>query len=277
MTRPTSPTDRALDRRTLLRSGGIAVTLGALLAACGDDIGGSDDPGRVGNAPPPDPLPDAPVNDVVLLRTAQSIEYAAIEAYTTALGLNVLNPTLTAVVERFRADHEEHAAALAELISANGGEPYPCANPWLMDRYLNPVFGALEGSDDLVRDVLNTAHALETLAGATYQLFTGFLTEPALRQGAMGIGTDEARHAAVLAMAITGSPDGWISPELEGEELFPDDAGFPIPYAIGSTFGQVSAIELIVGPRLEDGSRFEVVLQTPAENSYVYEYMDPTC
>lgn len=270
---PAPVTGTTVDRRTLLRSGGIIVSLGALVAACGDDRGGLTEPGRVGNAPPPAPLPDAPVNDIVLLRTAQSIEYTAIDTYAAALGLGVLDPTLSAVVERFSEDHAEHAEAIGGLITAGGGEPFTCANPWITDRVVTPVLGAIQDSDDVVRDLLHTAHALESLAGATYQLFVGLLDTPELRQGAVTIGNDEVRHAATLAMAITGSPQGWVSPALLGEEVFDDDAGFPIPYAIPSRFGQVGGSTLVVGRRGEDGSRFEVALQTPAENSYVYEYM----
>ena len=41
-------------------------------------------------------------------------------------------------------------------------------------------------------------------------------------------------------------------------------------YAIPSVFGQVSGIELTVGPVTDEGSRFTTQLQTPAANSLVY-------
>jgi spore coat polysaccharide biosynthesis protein SpsF (cytidylyltransferase family) len=266
-------TGASMNRRTLLRNGGLGLSLAAIIAACGDDRGGLDEPGRVGFAPPVEPLENGPVNDVVLLRTAQSLEYSALDTYATAAGLGVLSGSATSLVNRFVEDHTRHAEAVSGLIVAAGGQPFACANPWIMERIVAPVVEALDGSDDLVRDVLNTAHALETLAGSTYQLFVGMLSEPELRRAAMSIGADEARHAAALAIAITGSPEGYLCPEVEGEELFPDDSGFPIPYAVPSRFGRVGPTELIVGPRREDGSRFSVTIQTPAENSYVYEFM----
>ena len=57
----------------LLQTGGLTVTLGALVAACGESAEG--EPGRVGYAPPATPLPTVELNNVVFLRTATSIEY----------------------------------------------------------------------------------------------------------------------------------------------------------------------------------------------------------
>jgi rubrerythrin len=264
-----------IGRRRLLRNGGIVVSLSALMAACGDDRTGLEEPGRVGFAPPPDPLPDTTINDVVLLRTAQSVEYTAIEVYDIAAGLGVLDASTIAVVTRFVDDHNRHADAVGGLITQAGGEEFTCANPWFMDRVIAPILEAVEGSDDVRRDVLNIAHALESLAAATYQDVVGNLGDPELRRAAMINGADEARHAATLAMLITGTPAGYVSPELLGLELEPDASGFPVPYAIPSTFGQVGSSELVVGARGADGGRFSILLQTPAENSFVYEYM--TC
>jgi rubrerythrin len=268
---PTSLFDATLDRRRLLRTGGLAVSLGALAAACGTDRSGGTEPGRVGVVPAPEGLPDAEVNDVVLLRTAQSLEYTAIEVYGAAAELGVLDAGATALVERFVADHTAHAAAVGELIVAAGGEEFTCPNPWIMERAITPILAALEGSDDLTRDVLNIAHALETLAAKTYQDVVGELTEPELRQAAMLIGVDENRHAATLAMAITGTPEGYVSPALLGEEVLPDEDGFPIHYAVESTFGQLGSVDLLVGARNDEGTRFAILLQTPAENAFVYD------
>jgi rubrerythrin len=276
----TSPSDLArpdatnrFDRRTMLRAGGITLSLGAILAACGDGRGGLEEPGRVGTATPGSSLPDAPVNDLTYLRTAQSLEHTAIDVYETALGLNLLSSAQVAVVNRFIDDHRSHSAALGRLISGLGGQTYTCANPWIMERDITAVLERIQSSDDPTRDVLATAHALESLAGATYQHFTALLSDRQLRKAAMTIGADEHRHSATLAMAITGSPAGYISPALFGEEVEPTDAGFPIPYAIPTTFGSVSSTELVVGARDADGARLAIGLQTPAENSYVYEFM----
>jgi rubrerythrin len=265
--RPALP-NPTIDRRKLLRNGGLAISMGAILAACGDRPEG--DPGRVGLAPPGSTLPTETVDDVVLLRTAQSLEYTAIDVYAAAADLGVLDATLTAVVERFVEDHTGHAAAVGELIVAAGGEEFPCANPWIMNRAVTPILEAVAESDDVLRDVLNIAHAFESLAAATYQDLVGALTSPELRQAAMQIGADEARHAATLAIAITGAPEAYFSPGLADDEVLPDEDGFPIPYAVPSVFGQVGSVELIVGAQNDEGGRLVLNLQTPAENTFVY-------
>ena len=71
-----------LSRREVIQSGGMLLAFGAIGAACAsNDAGGT--PGRVGIAPPPPTLPEVedPPNDATLLRTAQSMEYAALELY----------------------------------------------------------------------------------------------------------------------------------------------------------------------------------------------------
>ena len=263
----------SLDRRGLLRTGGLALSFGAIVAACGTNRNGNDDPGRVGEAAPSATLPDASVNDVVLLRTAQSLEYVALDVYETASGLNVLQGAAAAAVERFVTDHIDHAGRLGQLIGDLGGEEFACANPFVTDRVVGPLVEAISTSDDVLRDVLNTAYALENLAAASYQALVGSLTDAALRKEMMLIGADENRHAATLAIAMTGAPEGYVSPGLLGAEVEPDADGFPIAYAIPAQFGQLGGIDLVAGARDEEGARFTAILQTPAENSFVYEYL----
>jgi hypothetical protein len=120
--------------------------------------------------------------------------------------------------------------------------------------------------------VLNVAHAFETLAGAAYQAFVGDLADKSLRTTAMLIGSEEHRHAAALAAVI--NPDVLINPVLlAGEAVDTDGDGFPVPYAIPATFGQLTGIEVIVGKPSEEGTRFTTQLQTPADNTYVYDYL----
>ena len=262
----------SLDRRSLLRNGGIMLSFGAVVAACGTGRSGSDDPGRLGVAAPIPTLPDAELNDGVL-RTAQSIEYTAIAVYDAAAGLDVLSGAETALVGRFVSDHQRHAADIGALVAQVGAEEFNCPNPFIMDRAVTPVLGALEDSDDLHRDVLNIAYAFEALAGATYQALVGVLDDKSLRSTSMLIGSEEHRHAAALAAAI--NPDVLINPILlGGATADTDDDGFPIPYAVPSTFGQLTGIELVVGARNTEGTRFATQLQTPADNTFVYDYLD---
>lgn len=275
MNRPSLPSSAAaaLSRRELLRTGGLVVTVGTLVAACGENRTGPQSPGRLGVAPPPATLPAGEIDDLALLRTAQSLEYTALAVYDAAGATGELNAAETALAERFVADHTRHAAALGGLIVAAGGEEFACPNPFLMDRAVGPILAALEangGTDDLHRDLLNIAHAFEQIAGQSYQALVVSFVDPALRKAAMQIGGEELRHATVLARAIT--PDQTFAPSFFGEPEEKNEAGFVVPYGIPSVFGRVSGFELVVGARNDEGARFSVQLQTPAENTIVYEY-----
>jgi hypothetical protein len=68
----TNEKNSPISRRTLLRSGGAVVASGVVLAACGGST--SNTVTRIGAQPESEPLADAKVEDVVLLRTAQSVE-----------------------------------------------------------------------------------------------------------------------------------------------------------------------------------------------------------
>ena len=275
MTRSPRPSTSAptIGRRRLLRDGSIVVSLGALIAACGEDRQGLEDPGRVGVAPPRDTLPDVTVDDVVLLRTAQSLEFTAIAVYDVAAGLGVLGADELRLVERFVADHTEHADQVGALITAAGGTEFRCPNPWYMDRIVGPIVEAIDGSDDVLRDVFQIAYALESVAGATYQLFVSKLTDPDLRQAAASIAADESRHAAAIAIAATGSPDGYVDPELVGGDEAVGDDGVPMLFALRSGFGRLGGTSVYVGARDADGARFNITIQTPADNSYVYDHL----
>lgn len=262
-------TDSHPTRREVLRTGGLAISLGALLAACGSDRGGVTAPGRVGFEPVPDePERDLTVDDVVLLRTAQSLEHTAIALHTALLELGLFGSAAT-VAERFVADHEAHAEALGGLITDAGGTPYACANEFLMNRAVEPVLAAIESSDDAERDTFAAAYAFESWLGASHQALVSQLSDPALRSAVAGVCGDEHRHAATVALAINDDP---IGPELGGDGDAADAEGFPVAYAIPATFGQVGGISLVVGD-LDDesASRVTVTLQTPAQNTFVYD------
>ena len=262
-----------INRRTLLRNGALTVSMGALAAACGGGRTGSDSPGRLGIADEATPLLDEQVDDITLLRTAQSLEHTAIDVYAAAADTGALAAGEAALVQRFVDDHRRHSDAVGALISRLGGETFECANPFLVDRAVNPILGALDGSDDLKRDLFNIAYAFESLAGASYQALVPALSDPSLRAAAMQIGSEEQRHAAALAAAL--NPDGLFNPILTGGQPGSDRNGIALRYAIPSVFGTVSGIDLVVGAVNDEGSRFSIQLQTPAANSLVYS--DASC
>lgn len=270
-----------MTRRGMLRSGGMTMTLGALVAACGGEEAA---PGRVGDAPVATPLPTVTVDDAVLLRTATSLEYTAIDVYAQAAELGVLGDEALALIERFVEDHQRHADIVAELTVEAGGEAYECTNTWLEERVVAPLLQQILGderqdiapSDDPVRDLLGVSYAFESIAGATYQQLVETLTMPSLRQQVIMIGAEEVRHAAAIAIARTGAPEGYISPVVFDAEIDPEaNDGVPSLYAVPGTFGSLAPVELVIGAETAAGTRFTVAAETPADNSYIYA--DMTC
>lgn len=263
----------SLDRRSLLRNGGLALSLGAIAAACGSNRGGSTNPGRLGVADEAPTLEQAAIDDVVLLRTAQSLEHTLLAVYAASEQAGGLGSAGAALAARFVQDHTRHAAAIGALITARGGEEYACANPFIIDRAVDPIFAAVDGSDNVERDLLNISHAFEDLAAATFQAVTAALSDLSLRSELMRIGGEENRHSTALAKLI--NPGAVFSPAMFGEPLENDADGFPQAYPIPSAFGQLTGINLTVGALDDEGARFSTQLQTPAENTFVYA--DQSC
>jgi hypothetical protein len=295
----------ALSRRRLFELGASSVAAAVVLAACGDD-GEEPEPGRVGNAPDLTEPPDEDVNDVVYLRTLTSLEYSILAVYDELAALDGLDEEAASLLARLTEDHVATADAFATLTTDAGGEPYECANAWLMDRTLQPVVdhivggtvegagatgGTVEGtetvastvdadvippSDDPTRDTLATADALETIAAATAQLYVERLSDPALRHEVIRAGTAASRRAAVTALRANPAPDGYVSPVLTtGEEAGTNEEGFAPQFAVPARFGQLTPVALQVGAADESGQRFSINIETPAENAYAYESM--TC
>ncbi len=271
-----------LSRRRLLQAGGLAASVGVLLAACGDDD--EAEPGRVGYAPAATPLPTVEKTDAVWLRTAMSLEYTTLEVYRRMTEMGVLDAAAQTLVDRFVEDHTAHIEALGPLIASAGGEPYECANAWYIERTVDPIFTQITGdeskdiapSDDPARDLMTVSNGWESMMGATYQQMVEVLTKPELRGDVMTIGVEEARQAAAMAMLATGTPEGYVSPVLLiGEAPTPDETGLFKAYAIPTRFGSLAAIEVVVGARSAAGTRAPFTLETPADNSLIYEGM--TC
>lgn len=274
--------EAGLSRRTLLRVGG-AAALGAMIAACGDRET-SDAPGRVGAAPPATDRPTSEVDDVALLRTAQSLEYTIIDVYARFDAEGIVDDAFATPFGQFVADHRAHAATLGGLITAAGGDEFACTNPWIVNRAVEPIMTSIlvgdeaqdvPPSDNPRRDAASVAFAFENLAGSSYQALVGGLREPMLRSEAMLIAVQEVRHASVIALVRTGAPKAYVSTVVLGEETADDEEGMMPPYVLTSRFGSMSANTLTVGAPNAAGTRFSATLETPAENSIIYKPM--TC
>ncbi|MGZ4680364.1 MAG: hypothetical protein ACXVIH_10155, partial [Ilumatobacteraceae bacterium] len=172
---------RLASRRDVLRIGGLSIATAAVISACGEHVRG--EVGRVGAVPTTAKLPDAVVTNVTLLRTASSLEHSIISVYDQIIGKsNLLDPKYNDMIKRFREDHVADAKTFEDLTTAAGGTAWSCANPKFNDVIINPVMTrvtkgveatstskAVVASDDPRRDMLNFAHGLESLGGATYQ------------------------------------------------------------------------------------------------------------
>jgi len=312
---PEQRVNALVGRRRFITIGGFSVATAAVIAACGNtDSGGI---ARVGVAPTVTALPDPIVSDIALLRTASSLEHSVIAVYDKVIGDSGLldQAKFGDMAKRFREDHAAHAALFEQLTKELGGEPWTCGNPRIDDVIVAPILRAIVGgaatnelpetpaSDDPKRDVLNFAHALETIAGETYQGLMPVLSDPELRKQTIVVGTHEVRHAALLAISITGAPEGYANPAdvehatleptttiqttttqniaapttLEGAEPPPPATPIPAVYAMPGAFGKLSAVQLVVGKPNEGGTRLTVNLETPSLNSYMYEYIASTC
>jgi hypothetical protein len=263
-------------RRQLLRSGGIALSFGAVMAACGSNRTGSTAPGRLGVAVPADPLAEEELTDVVVLRTLQSVQFTAIEVYARIADNGGLPGDAATLAERAVADHTRHAAELGAMISGAGGEEFTCANAFQIERLVDPAFAAVAGddtlapTDDVERDLLQIAESFENWIARCCQDAVGLISEDlSLRSGVMRVGGETARLSSAMAFNI--NPDSYINPTLLGQDaLDTDEMGFPVPYAIPSVFGQVAGVDLLLGALNDEGGRVKLQLQTPAANSFVY-------
>jgi rubrerythrin len=270
----------ALTRRRFLLAGGATISFGALLAACGGGSSGTSGIPVLGNSPTAQDLPDAPITDVTLLRTATSLEYNALFVYNAVASL--LSGDAAVLARRFASDHRAHADATAALTEQLGGRAFEEPNPRLQSIYVEPALTLILGdeaagvppSQDQVADIVALAYALETLAGATYQAYVPLLNDKALRAAAMGIGQEESRHAAVLGSIMNS--ERLVSSfglALSGEYAETTDVPAPA-YAVPTAFGTQSPIPVTLGAPNESGVRTTVNLETPSLNSMVYEYLD---
>ncbi len=261
-----------LSRRELLRLGGIGIVSSALLAACSKSESTSDNAiASIGTTPQTTALPKAEVSDVVLLRTAASLEFSAIDTYTTLLdGGNFSGDfaSAEAVARRFRDDHVANAEAINLLILDHGGERYECANTRFNSLVVNPTIELIASPEnpDVALDTVTLAHAIETVSAQMYQGFVGQFSEPKLRGETIHIGQTSARRVVILAQLL--------NPGLGGVERSADPAtGISKAAAVPSAFGGLAIIRVPFGPPNEDGAKTSITMETPSLNALIYEFV----
>lgn len=245
-------------RRSMLTAGGAAAASAAFLAACGKTPTVT----RLGSAPTTVKMMDAAVTDVVLLRTAMSVETMVSNLLTDKAVTSLADATSAPVVAGFAAAHTAHLAGLSSLISARGGAAYDGTNEKLMVAYGQQALDLItEGKDKT--DVPALALALEALTAATYQYFVSLTNEHAVRAEMMRIGATSARRAAVAAQLINSGTQGF-APSL-------DENGVAKVATLPASFGALSAQQVALGPvNPESGTRVVVLMDTPSLNSLIY-------
>ncbi len=279
----------SLDRRGLLRLGGLTAVGAAVLAACGNTEAG--EIGRVGIGATQPTLPEAPVTNAVLARTSAAYENSIAAAYQRILDGGYAKDHAD-LVTAFLDHHTKAAETFNGLATQFGGEAWTCGSTRLDAAYLNPIFDrvlngaaatdqakAIEPSDDVDRDMINLVLALENLSAETCQAMVAQFTEPAARGESMKIGARSARQAALVALHINPKAYVGASPAAQPAPTTsaPADAGpaqteIPLPVAIPSTFGSLSGITYIGGSGDENGVRLKVIFETPSLNSLAYPF-----
>lgn len=198
-----------LTRRSLFRVGGITIAGAALLAACGSDKNSAlstPSSSTVATSTPdtstPTTSPTASSSDIVLLRTASSIEQLAIAAYQMGIDSGLVTTKAIAdTAKLFQDHHRQHADFFQSTTKNLGGTPFTQPNPVVLAQ-LQPAIKALKDEQGVVRLAL----MLERAAAATYQAGVGTVTDLTLNTALMSVGGVEARHAAALASALGDVP-----------------------------------------------------------------------
>lgn len=269
---------RGLSRRRLFESGALA-TLGGLLAACGASSSGGE-PGRVGSAPPVSAQPTVELTDAVILRTLTSMELLHLDLYQKVTDSGALDARGQALIDRFVEDHRAAAGELLTLTESAGGEPYVCTNDWYERRVVPEILAAVTGdpesdvpaSDDPAADLLRISYGFETMMSSSYQKMIELVEDIGLRPPLARLGAVAARHAAAVAMLVSGTPEGYVSPVVLGGELTPEEGERAELFAIPFRFGMLTSTEIVIGAPDSAGTRSGFALETPADNAYVYDY-----
>ncbi len=271
-----------LTRRRMLTVGGFSVATAAVLAACGKDksanpkvVPVAGEQSKVGSAP------ERTIDDIVLLRTASSLEYVAIDVYQAALDAGLLTGALASAARLFQGQHREHAALFEQATRDLGGEPFSTRNPVVWDGVVVPALKGGTAAGKEVKAILvdtkgavTFAHTLENVASATYQSMVSILTQPALRQATMSVGSVEARHAAVLAQVIVESdyiPSSAVVPPSDLEKATAPTTTVP---ATTTTAAGAEAAPVKVEPISVVPGPFGSVAEALGPNSYMY-YDEP--
>ena len=242
----------------MLRSSGALAATTAVLAACSST---RPSVARIGESPTTVKLEEVAVTDVILLRTAMSMEIMAAAMLSDSAVTAIASKDTAPVIAAFAAGHTSQLEDLRVLISARNGEAYTETNAKLMQAYGQTALD-LVASGKLATDTLPLTLAIETLIASTYQYFVSLATEPAVRADLVLLGGRSSRRAAITAQLINGGTGGFAPAN--------DKDGVALVATLPSAFGSLSTVQVQLGPVNEVGSRTTVLMDTPSLNSLIY-------
>jgi hypothetical protein len=254
----TKKSSQPISRRNMLRTSGALAASGVVLAACGSSGATVT---RIGESPTTLKLSDEAVTDLVLLRTAMSVETMVSGMLGDPAVIAIADPKVAPVIAAFASAHIARLEEIRPLIAARGGQAYEETNTKLMESFGQTALDLVK-EGKVAADALALAHALETLVAGTYQYFVSLTAEPALRAAMMSLGVKSSRRAAVAAQLIRGGTAAF-APST-------DEAGAVLLSTMPSAFGLLSAVQVALGPVNETGSRNTVLMDTPSLNSLIY-------
>jgi hypothetical protein len=138
-------------------------------------------------------------SDLGIAAFAESVELAAVAAYTAAAQTGKITGAVLTIAETFAMHHKAHAAAFGSFA---GDASKAVANPGLVAA-IGPQIKAAASETAL----LQIAYGLENAAASTYLFAIGALESPAALKLTASILPVESQHATVLGHAL-GEPLG---------------------------------------------------------------------
>ena len=195
-------------RRHLFKLGGATVLGAVVLAACGDsndEVGQTGTTAGGGSATTGTSGGGNSNMDLVLLRTASSLEVLAVETYDAAIASGLVTTMAIAdAAKLFRDQHDEHAKQLQSATTDAGGDAYTEANPFLKAEVVDPALAGLKNETDVVSFAL----VLEDGGGRDVRLRGGRAEHARVPPGDHGDrrrGGEAHDRAAERALAAAGA------------------------------------------------------------------------
>jgi rubrerythrin len=189
----------ATSRKNFLRKAGgtgVAASLAAFIAACGDDKSMSSSskatPAATAMATGKSGTEQFGSGDLGIANYALTLEYLEADFYAKVANSGMLKGKLLETARMFGNEEQEHVDALIALIKKAGGKP--ASKP-------NATF-PLENE----KDILKLAATVENLGANAYLGQAGNIKDKEILAAALSIHSVEARHASVLNLATGAKP-----------------------------------------------------------------------